>query len=536
MGAIVIKSVMVTTFLGTLNNRTCFRLLTLGILLAASVSCKTVAIKREIRSTGEIASVGKENRYIKAHMYDGTVYIMHGWNFSQHENQLTGSGKHLDINRRLIEERGVGMRGQTVSPFFTVPVDDIAIIETNDPGPSVVGGLAVVTGVTAGFAVFCLINPKACFGSCPTFYAFNGDSLVLMAEGFSESVSPSLEDNDIDMLYHAVPQKTMNLRLTNEALETHVIRYANLLIAEKNGDERVFATPGGGFLLTDNIVSPEDCRVSGISCLDKVLFPDGVDYFSEADPDDLNTKEELLLNFRNPGPGNTGLIIGKRQTLLTTYLMYQGLSYMGHSVSYWMAEIERGNLKPETTIFDLLGSIEIYRKTSDGGWAYEGEVHETGPIATDFNIVPLSVGNGEDVEMKLVMNKGLWRVNYLALASVIGEVEPVVIRPHAVKRIKGDEEQPLDKLLDEHDHLVTYPGDIYDLSYELPFENAELFLDSRGYYLEWIRDEWVEEQSLRNFRLMVRNPERYLKTAAKKFKEIEPLMEETFWNSRYVEK
>jgi hypothetical protein len=526
----------VITFLGALNSRACFGLLVWGILLAAFISCRTVAIKREIRNTGEIASIGKENRYIKTHMYDGTVYIMHGWKLNKHDNLLTGYGKHLDINRRLIEEREAGRSGQTVSSCFTVPVDDIALIETNDPGPSIAGGLAVVTGVTAGFAVYCLINPKACFGSCPTFYAFNGDSLVLMAEGFSESVTPSLEDRDIDMLYHAVPNETMNLRLTNEALETHVIRNANLLIAEKNEDQRVFATSGGSFLLTHDIVSPEDCKISGISCLDKVLYPDGVDYFSETDPGDLNTKEELLLNFRNPGPGNKGLIIGKRQTLLTTYLMYQGLSYMGNSVSYWMAEIERGNLIPETTIFDLLGSIEIYIKTRDGEWVYEGEVHETGPIATDFNIVPLTTVNGEDLELKLVMNKGLWRINYLALASVIGEVEPVVIGPHAVKKIKGAEEQPLDKLLDENDYLVTYPGDIYDISYDLPFINAELFLDSRGYYLEWIRDEWVEEQSLRNFRLMVRNPERYLRIAAKKFKEIEPLMEETFWNSRYVEK
>jgi len=474
--------------------------------------------------------------YIKAHMNDGTVYIMHGWNFNQHENLLAGQGKHLDINRRLIEEREAGKAGQAVSQFFTVPIDDIALIETNDPGPSIAGGLAVVTGVTAGFAVYCLINPKACFGSCPTFYAFNGESLVLMAEGFSESVSPSLEGNDIDMLYHAVPQENMNLRLTNEALETHVIRYSNLLVAEKNEGERVFATPGGSFLLTDNIISPEDCKVSGVSCLDRVFYPDGVDYFSETDPGDLNTKEELLLSFRNPGSVNAGLIIGKRQTLLTTYLMYQGLSYMGNSVSYWMAELERGDLKQETTIFDLLGSIVIYRKTGNGEWVYEGEVHETGPIATDFNIVPLTAGNGEDLELKLVLNKGLWRINYLALASVIREVEPVVIRPHEVKRIKGAEEQPLDKLLEEDNYLVTYPGDIYDISYELPFENAELFLDSRGYYLEWIRDEWVEEQSLRNFRRMVRNPERYLRIAAKKFKEIEPLMEETFWNSRYVEK
>ena len=75
---------------------------------------------------------------------------------------MTGQGKHLNLNRRLIEEREAGKAGRAVPPNFTVSIDDIALIETNDPGPSFAGGLAVVTGVTAGFAVYCLIYPKAC--------------------------------------------------------------------------------------------------------------------------------------------------------------------------------------------------------------------------------------------------------------------------------------------------------------------------------------------------------------------------------------
>jgi len=195
-----------------------------AMMILSTLSCRTVAIKREIRTTREIASIGSENRYIKAHMKDGTVYILNNWAFNQQPGMLTGLGKHMDINRRLIEERYPGARGMTDSPFFIVSIEDIALIETNDPGPSVAGPLAVVTGVTAAMAVFCIINPKACFGSCPTFYASNGDSLKVMAEGFSSSVLPSREDNDIDMLYHAVPGKTIELKLTNEALETHVIR------------------------------------------------------------------------------------------------------------------------------------------------------------------------------------------------------------------------------------------------------------------------------------------------------------------------
>ena len=134
------------------------------------------------------------------------------------------------------------------------------------------------------------------------------------------------------------------------------------------------------------------------------------------------------------------------------------------------------------------------------------------------------------------MNKGLWRIDYLALATLSGEVHPVIIEPVQVETIIGSEPEPLDKLKNEDAYLVTYPGDVYLIRYDLPFTNAELFLDSKGYYLEWIRDEWVREQSFRKLALMINRPSLFLKRVAGDFKKIEPVMEKTFWNSRYVRK
>jgi hypothetical protein len=508
-----------------LNHLTVF----LFLLAASSLfSCRTVAIRREIRNTGEISALTPDSRYIKAHMLDGTVFILSNWLVDPDKNVLSGQGRHLDINRRAFTSQGEEPH------WHHVNIDDIALVETNDPGPSLIGALAVVTGVTAVMAVFCLTNPKACFGSCPTFYANDGDNSVLVAEGFSSSVLPSREKNDIDMLYHASAEKHFELKLTNEAYETHVIRYADLLIVERHQDERIFATPGGRFLRTGLVVSPDSCNASGTNCLEMVSRADGREYFSSTDPEDLLTNETVYLKFRNPGEGSEGLVIGKRQTLLTTYLFYQSIAYMGRSATYWMAEAERGNIHPET-LYDLLGGIRVYRKSADNEWIYQGEVDEHGPIATDYNIIPLSPGREEFIELKLIMTKGLWRINYLALATIREETEPVVVRPASVSRLKGSEDEPLARLLDDDDHLVTYPGDIYTITYELPFENAELFLDTRGWYLEWIRDEWLGEQSMRSMRLLKKNPRKFLKKAAREFKQLEPSMEETFWNSRYAE-
>jgi len=83
---------------------------------------------------------------------------------------------------------------------------------------------------------------------------------------------------------------------------------------------------------------------------------------------------------------------------------------------------------------------------------------------------------------------------------------------------------------------VTYPGDEYKIKYLLPFTNAELFLDSKGYYLEWIRDEWAKEQNFKKLNLMFNKPAKYLRSVSKDYKKLEPLMEKTFWQSRYVKK
>ena len=152
----------------------------------------------------------------------------------------------MDINRVVIEKKG-NEKSNIDNNLFRVPVDEIALVETNEPGPSIVGGLAFVTGITALGSILCLTNPKACFGSCPTFYAFNGDTVTLQAEGFSSSIMPHLEKKDIDMLYSAQVTKEFELILTNEAFETHSIRYAEILAFKKTVDERVFASPEGKF-------------------------------------------------------------------------------------------------------------------------------------------------------------------------------------------------------------------------------------------------------------------------------------------------
>ena len=82
-------------------------------------------------------------------------------------------------------------------------------------------------------------------------------------------------------------------------------------------------------------------------------------------------------------------------------------------------------------------------------------------------------------------------------------------------------------------NLTTYPGDSYQIGFELPGEgDFKLFLYSEGYYLEWQRPEWLETNDLRKLSLLLYKPEKYLKKESKSYKLYEDQMDEIFWNSK----
>jgi len=78
------------------------------------------------------------------------------------------------------------------------------------------------------------------------------------------------------------------------------------------------------------------------------------------------------------------------------------------------------------------------------------------------------------------------------------------------------------------------PGDEYTINFRLPKQDQdyELFLYSKGYYLEWMRESWIQDKDLYKLWQMVENPKAYLKSQAEDYKEYEKTMEETFWNSK----
>lgn len=362
---------------------------------------------------------------------------------------------------------------------------------------------------------------------------------VLQAEGFSDAIAPSLESSDVDALYRSTGAGgDFTLRMTNEAYETHVVKQADLLAVPRPPGGRVLAR-GDELWTASRLAAPSACRGDDGDCLPSLRAFDGASRLSPTDPDDLGAREHLELEFpgAGAGPDRYGVVISARQSLVTTFLLYQGLAFLGDTVGAWLAAIERGDTAARTGGRGwqaALGGIEVQLPDGAGGWRTVDEVYETGPIATDVHLLLLPEGAPAE-RIRLRLARGNWRVDHVAVATLTGRAQPIRIRPHAIRGTLGAEfagrRTPATAF-----PIVTQPGDAYRLVYRLPGDRGplELFLDSRGYYLEWMRKEWVAEQAPLRGIQMVLDPAGALRRFAPAYKRVEPEIERMFWESRYA--
>ena len=496
-----------------------------GILAAGCVQ----RLQRTTAGPGALQTVDRRAPFLKVHMRDGTLYVLSPWTTDESQRLVSGTGIHYGVERKVLAQS-----------TFTVSVDSVSLFETNvaRPSPSV-AALAVITGITAGVALYCATNTKACFGSCPTFYVTDGTRDVLQAEGFSASVAPSLEARDVDALYRARPQgREVRIDMVNEAYETHVVRYANVLAVPRAPDRRVLSDNAGTFWSVTEPVGPSRCTAPEGDCTKTLAAFDEHERWSAADSIDLATRETIDLAFDGLTDA-PALVVSSRQSLLPTYLLYQAFAYLGTSVVTWLANFERADAataRAATGLASRLGGIDVLVPNGSGGWDSVATIKEMGPLASDVRVIPLPAVAGP-TQVRLRMAKGAWRLDAVSLASLKERVTPLRLTPSAVL-LPGGSPAPaaLAKLTTPNDALVTFPGDRYTLVYALPNEAAgyELFLETKGYYLEWMRKEWLAEENLSRAAALFLDPAGSLRRLARDFKLAEPGLEAAFWRSKYA--
>lgn len=529
---------------------------TLLVALAATLVAPACAqrVHRATVAPTALATVDQKAPFLKVHMKDGSLYLLSAWQAHDSTRVVTGTGRRYAVDRTLLPDSA-----------HTVSLDSVAVFETNVVRQSpTVGGLAIVTGLSAAMTLYCAANPKACFGSCPTFYVSDGSRDLLQAEGFSASIAPSLEARDVDALYRARPTgRQVRLDMVNEAYETHVVRHAKLLAIRRAPGRRVFHDGAGSFFQATHPVSAARCTGREGDCTAIVAAFDERERTSTADSTNLAEREVVELTFASlagaslagasptsgaRAPATPGLVIASRQSLLPTYLLYQAFAYLGTNVGRFMTALQRGDsgtVARTRSIADILGGIDVQVADSTGAWRTVASIRETGPLASDLRVVPLPTPpRGDSVRVRLSMARGAWRVDWAALVGIEGRAEPVPLEPREVRfsrledaRGAGRRDDAARALLAEGGQsLVTYPGDRYSLIYQLPGDASgyELFLDSRGYYLEWMRDEWLAETNVAGAAGMLFDPAGTLRRLAPAYKKVEAQMDSAFWRSKYV--
>ncbi len=474
--------------------------------------------------------------FLKAHLKNGDVCIFRdSWQVDTLENSVYGSGSRYDFNRKLAYKGNLRF-----------PIDSVLIFETNEKLVGTekkrIAALTVLTALNLTGGMICLSNPKACFGSCPTFYVNKDDNFHFAnAEGFSNAILPSMEYFDIDALgYAPINGSSFSLTMKNEALETHCLRDIKLLAYPKNEDQRIYQSRKNQFYLCENNYAITKALAEEGDITRLISVEDRVERFSLSDATNLSSKEELFLEFENvENLQDLGLIVNFRQTLMTTYFIYGAMGYMGDEVGDIFARMEEDKetvSKLDKGIKKELGDIDVYvwNETSED-WIFQGGFYETGPIAFNHQILPLDQkAKGKNFRVKLVMNKGLWRMDYVALTNIKEQVEPLELRPNQILN-KGIIDPLALKELNHPDKLlISMPGDEFQLDFQLPAESQdyELFLYSKGYYLEWMREHWIKDKDLLKLRQMFKNPKKFLSEEAASFKQYEANMESEFWNSK----
>lgn len=523
-----------------------FSLLAVGILLMYACTVHNFRSNYKDANTLLYETKNLETKpFLKAHLKNGDVCILEDtWAVDTTQNLVSGLGTCYDFKRK---EKSVGE--------VSVSIDDVVIFETNQKLEKTergrIAALTILALANVGIALGCQANPKACFGSCPTFYLNEDDNFhYANAEGFSNAILPSMEYGDVDALNNPpITGNTFSLTMKNEALETHCVNEVKLLACPKAQGQKVYQSRDDNFYLCENkytaaqVLAPE----GDITAL--VRENDMSERFSRSDEQNLSSRETIYLNFEAiENPDNLGFLINFRQTLMTTYYIYSMIGYMGDRVGDFAAEMERsgdgakmkmdggGPNKVKNSVLKELGDIDVYVWNGNNkDWELQGGFHETGPIAFNHQILPLKTAvTDSDLKLKIVLNKGLWRVDFLGLTNIKKQVEPIEIVPDNIQSEGGVNAAALAKVTTPDQYLISMPGDAYKFNFSLPSNDSdyELFLFSKGYYLEWMRESWIKEKNLFKLVQMRTTPKVYLKAEADAYKIYEADMEEQFWNSK----
>ncbi len=475
--------------------------------------------------------MGATDTPTRVHMRDGSVYAFNRW--SHRDGVIQGDGALYNTERERVREGA-----------FTVRREEVALVETSETEirgtDGAIAAMSVVSAASLSVSAFCLSNPKACFGSCPTFYVPNRGGWTIQAEGFSTSIARTLEADDVDDLPDAVPTDgTITLAMRDEALETHVTRRVAIRVVEgPPGTTPYRELAHERYLALGATRAPDACS-DEVVCR-ALASRDGDEHTPGSDGEDLTHKTSVTLRYAAPGSARVALALTARNSLMNTYVFYHLLALHGRRAPEFLASIERGDpgsLRALGEFDRLLGGVEVDVRQGRDAWQRVGALPYIGPIARATRAVGFSVSDpAQPVEVRLTFARSHWRIDAARLGPwIASDLSVMTVWPEVTDARGAARDDVATSLRGEGDALVTQPGDEYTLRFRVGAarDGVGYFLYARGYYHEWLREVWLRDEDLPLARTYVHEPERALRELAAEFHRAEPTMESLFEASRF---
>jgi hypothetical protein len=392
----------------------------------------------------------------------------------------------------------------------SLPLDSVVAMEsfhTNvRPVETIlVSAFATAAAGAAAIAIACAVDPK-CFGSCPTVYSDSAGTPVLEAEGFSYSIAPMFERRDVDRL-RAQPDRdgTVRLELRNEALETHFINHLELLEVRHEPDEWVAPDPGNRPVAVRGVRPPGravDRRgrdvLPDVAAHDGRFFKSDVAILDAATADDLDDWIELEAPVP-PGADSVALVFRMRNSLLATVVFYDlMLGDRGPRAIDWMAR-DLSRIAPAVDLGRWAAEhLGLRLAVFDGhSWRPVARVGDSGPVAWKDVIALVPTLGRPVLAVRLSFVADNWRVDRIGVASAWRRPEARIVPLADVRQADGrPSPDALAAMRAADDRYVeTTTGGSLAARFAVEPAGPEIartfFLASQGYYLEWLRREWL---------------------------------------------
>lgn len=477
-----------------------------GACLVSNHSAKTLELD-------QVYATYKTEAPTKAHLKNGDVVIMpEGFSVTTKEDGIIlypdEIGIQYDLTRKISKS------------VLSLPKDKIVFIETYKKEIDLTVLVSSIPGITIAIGA----GAVAIFGSCPTYYSFDGSSYQLEAEGFSYSIAPKLEVQDLDRLHHQkVIDGKAKIEVRNEALETHYIDQLSLVSIDHNENYQAYTAiskkvnpfSDKEILLAGNSHIPTIGKTkNGQNISEFIQTKDGQWYRSKEDEvieltKNADHKDWIDLEFVVPkDQKEIYLLMNLRNSLINSVFFYDILlDRQNFGAIDWL----EGTLDQNWKVYQFYKwykkyfgmTIEIYE---NGKYQNVQSLADLGPISWSERAMHISLRSGGNIKLRLKFMPDNWQIDWLAV-SLEGSIDVSVVEHtflNSFDKKDSSSDYDLQNLeRDDGSYFIQYPGNATKFEVATSVQQNNLtrswFIRSTGYYTEWLRSEWLSPDNNESF-------------------------------------